>query len=106
MALKGFMEDLIENANQLQLLSTSAPKLAIVFQPVHNVLNSVEAVKVWKKHPLVECYMKKVVGHHRHAFRNYLLMVYRRVPKPEPAPMKILKVVEADEITFHNNRGN
>ena len=30
MALKGFMEDLIEDENQLQLLPTSAPRLATI----------------------------------------------------------------------------
>ena len=90
MALKGFMEGLIDNANELQLLLTSARRLAIISQSVYNVLHSVEAVRIWNRNPLLEWYRKKVVEHQSHAFRNYLLAVYRkRAPKSEPAPLKI-----------------
>ena len=63
----------MEKTNRMPLLRNSALRLAIMFQPVHNILNSVEAVEVWKKHHLAEWYKKKVVGHQRHAFESVYL---------------------------------
>ena len=74
-------------------------------QSVYNIMHSVEAVRIWKKHPLLQWYKEKVEGHQRHAFRNYLLTVYKdKTSKPESELMRILRVEEVEEIVFHANK--
>ena len=82
------MEDLIRDANLLQLFPTSVPRLTTISQSVYNIMHSVEAVKIWKKYPLLQWYKEKMEGHQRHAFRNYLLTTFRdNTPRPESEPM-------------------
>ena len=62
---KGFVEDLVIDATREQILPNVVSLHVTVSQSVSNIMDVVEAIKLWKKSPLLDWYRKS-----GHGWRN------------------------------------